>query len=91
MADTNIVVEVAFAKPEEQVLTRVTLPKAATVEQAIATSGVLKQFPELEQTKLKVGIFGSSCSLQKKLEAGDRVEIYRPLCQHPMVARRSRI
>jgi putative ubiquitin-RnfH superfamily antitoxin RatB of RatAB toxin-antitoxin module len=37
-----------------------------------------------------VGIFGQICDLEKILNAGDRIEIYRPLQKDPMDARRQK-
>jgi putative ubiquitin-RnfH superfamily antitoxin RatB of RatAB toxin-antitoxin module len=90
MADKAIEVEVAFAKSHAQVLVRVTVLTGESVAQAIKKSAILEQFPEIELTRLKVGIFGKLCALSKKVEPGDRIEIYRPLRQSPMEARRNR-
>ena len=83
-------VEVAFATPEKQALIVVTVSSNETVQQVINQSDILNQFPEIDLLKMKVGVFGKLCSLDKKVEAGDRIEIYRPLLQNPMDARRSR-
>ncbi|MEE2730240.1 MAG: RnfH family protein [Pseudomonadota bacterium] len=50
-----------------------------TVADAIAQSGVLQQFPEIDLKKNKVGIFGKFAKLNNPLQDGDRVEIYRPI------------
>ncbi len=91
MADELISVEVAYATSERQVIVAVDLPLDGTLEQAIQVSGILQQFPEIDLSKQKTGIFGSVCKLEKVLAEGDRVEIYRPLLQDPMVARRNRM
>jgi len=90
MTDTIIDVEVAYATPEQQVLVELKVPEGATVEQAIHTSGLLKQFPEIAWVDIKVGIFGSVCRLDQSVRQGDRVEIYRPLIHDPKEARRQR-
>jgi len=90
MADDLIRVEVAYARPEQQVVIEVELPIEGTVEQAILASGILQQFPEIDLNRQKVGIFSQVCKLDKTLQNGDRVEIYRPLTQSPMQARRER-
>nr|WP_197492526.1 RnfH family protein [Methylomonas methanica] len=84
-------VEVAYAESDRQVLIRVSLVANATVEQAIKASGILREFSEIDLSQLKVGIFGQICNLDKNLSAEDRVEIYRPLKQNPMEARRRRL
>jgi putative ubiquitin-RnfH superfamily antitoxin RatB of RatAB toxin-antitoxin module len=62
----------------------------ATVLEAIRASGLLEQFPELDVSSLTVGIWGRPCLLDAGLNAGDRVEIYRPLAMDPKEARRLR-
>jgi len=91
MAAESIRVEVAYAKPERQSVIAVELPAHSCVEQAIAISGILEIFPEIDLTQQKVGIFSTVCPLSHPLQTGDRVEIYRPLAQDPMTARRKRI
>ncbi len=91
MANDPIRTEVAYAKPERQAVLVVDLPIGSTVEQAIHASGLLQQFPEIDLTQQKVGIFGQVCKLDHPLQDGDRVEIYRPLTQDPMTARRNRL
>ncbi|MGR9115970.1 MAG: RnfH family protein [Gammaproteobacteria bacterium] len=90
MTEKLIRVEVAYAKPEEQVIINVTLPEGATVEQAIVNSGVLTRYPEIDLHNSKVGIFSSACKLDRVLKESDRVEIYRPLLNDPKEARRKR-
>jgi putative ubiquitin-RnfH superfamily antitoxin RatB of RatAB toxin-antitoxin module len=91
MAVDGITIEVAFATPERQAVIAVTMPVDSTVIQAIETSGILQQFPEIDLTSGKIGIFGQVCQASKTLTDGDRVEIYRPLQQDPMAARRGRL
>ncbi len=83
-------VEVAYAKPDEQVLLPVKLEIGSTVTQAIVASGILKRFPEIDLRKNKVGVFSRACNLSRELKTGDRVEIYRVLINKPMEARRIR-
>ena len=90
MSESVIDLEVAFAKADEQLIIPVNLEQGASVQQAIDKSGMLNQFPEIDLTTLNVGIFGKVCKLEKIVERGDRVEIYRPLTQNPMDARRNR-
>ena len=90
MVESVVYVEVAFATSDKQLIIPVKLEQGASVQQAIDESGMLNQFPEIDLTKLKVGIFGKACDFKKTVEQGDRVEIYRPLTQNPMEARRNR-
>lgn len=86
----SIGVEVAYARPDKQVIIVVTVPSGALLEEAIACSGVLQQFPEIDLGRNKVGIFGKLSHLHAPLRAGDRVEIYRPLMADPKESRRRR-
>lgn len=81
-------IEVAYAKPEQQVIVVLDLPENSTVEAAINASGLLARFPEIELSA--VGIFGKASELHQLLKTGDRVEIYRPLHNDPKEARRQR-
>lgn len=90
-AATDLIqVEVAYARPERQVILPVTLAPGSTIEQAIEQSGVLGEFPEIDLSQNKVGIFGKLSKKTAELKAGDRVEIYRPLLADPKEVRRRR-
>lgn len=90
MAEKFIRVEVAYAKPEQQVILNASVPEGATVEEAIIKSGVLTRFPEIDLSRAKVGIFSSACKLDRVLKEFDRVEIYRPLLHDPKESRRNK-
>ena len=90
MAAELIEIEVAYATANQQTVLRLQIANNSTVEQAIIESGILQQWPEIDLQKNKVGIFGQLCELDKILNAGDRVEIYRPLQKDPMDARRQK-
>jgi hypothetical protein len=90
VADAVLEVEVAYARPDEQVILPVCVPAGTTVEQAIRQSGLLVRFPEIDLASCKAGVFGKVCRLEAALEAGDRVEVYRPLIADPKEARKQR-
>ena len=83
-------VEVAYARPDLQVIIAVQAPPGATLRQAIDLSGVLRRFPEIDLTLNKVGVFGRLAKLDTPLRAGDRVEIYRALIADPKEVRKQR-
>jgi len=83
-------VEVAYALPEKQVLLSVQVKEGATVQQAIEASGLLTQFPDIDLSKNKVGIFGKLAKLAATLREKDRVEVYRPLIADPKQVRKQR-
>lgn len=74
-------VGIAYAKHSAQFWIRIEVPDGATVQQAIDHSDVLQQFPEIDLSVNKVGIFGRISKLSTVLKNGERVEIYRPI--HP--------
>ena len=60
------------------------------IREAIETSGLLAEFPEIRLGENTVGRFGELADLDDRLQAGDRVEIYRPLRADPRETRRRR-
>ncbi|GHD60710.1 RnfH family protein [Jeongeupia chitinilytica] len=87
----QISIEVVFATPGRQKLVTVRVSAGATVGQAIAQSGLLDEFAEIDLTRNKVGIFGKAVKLDAVLRERDRVEIYRPLIADPKEVRRKRV
>jgi uncharacterized protein len=85
-----IEVEVAYAKPEAQVILTITVTEGTTLEQAVNLSKVMDHFPDINNYELKLGIFGVVCKPNQTLKHGDRVEIYRALSRDPKEARRNR-
>ena len=86
----EILVEVAYALPEEQVIISIKVPSKFDVKQAIEKSGIQKKFPSIDLSKNKVGIFGKKTTLDHPLNDRDRIEIYRPLILDPKEMRRKR-
>ena len=90
MADETMRVEVAYARPDEQVILEVDGAVGMTVQQAVEASGILQHYPEIEIGKSKMGVFGKLAKLDAPLHPGDRVEIYRPLIADPKEQRKKR-
>jgi len=88
--DNKIEVEVAFARPDTQVIIPLDVSPDATVEEVIKASGIMDKFPEIDLGTNKVGIFGKLTKLDKTLRQGDRIEIYRKLIADPKEVRRRR-
>lgn len=86
----TIMVEVAYALPEQQSLLSLTVSVGTTAEQAIELSGLLRQHPDIDLQTSKIGIFSKPCELDTVLRAKDRVEIYRPLIADPKAVRKQR-
>ncbi len=74
---------VAYAEPGQQIWLNIEVPDESTVAAAIERSGILKQFPHIDLSTQKVGIFGRLVKADAPLKAGDRVEIYRPITADP--------
>lgn len=90
MSEAMITVEVVHASLDRQLLRAVDVPQGATVQQALQASGFASEFPELDLVHSPVGIFGKVVSPERRLEHGDRIEIYRPLLADPKEVRRLR-
>ena len=91
MADVDMItVEVAYARPDVQVIIPIEVPKDATLEQVLTLSRIQERFPEIDPATAKVGIFGKLSKLSTALRAGDRVEIYLPLIADTKTMRRQR-
>lgn len=88
--EETIPVEVAYARPDRQLIVQVDVPANVTVEEAIRASGILNEFPEIDLSRNRVGIFSRITRLDAHLRPRDRIEIYRPLSADPKSARRRR-
>jgi len=86
----SIQVEVAYARPDEQLIVTVEVPPGATLEEAIRLAKIQERFPEIQLETAKVGVFGKLSKLSASVRAGDRVEIYRPLLADPKAVRKKR-
>ena len=81
-------VSVVYATPKRQALVAVELADGSTVQQALDKSGILKQFPEIDLTNQKVGIYTKVTALDAIVEDGARIEIYRPITADPKTVKR---
>jgi putative ubiquitin-RnfH superfamily antitoxin RatB of RatAB toxin-antitoxin module len=91
MADERTVaVELVYCSSTRQHVTRLTLIAGSTVRDAIRSSALAAQCPEIETDAVRVGIYGRLVAFETVLQDGDRVEIYRPLIADPKQARRRR-
>lgn len=92
MVEPLIEVEVVYAAVDRQVLLTVAVPAGTTVRTALHKSGIDTQFPELDLAVCPVGIFAKQIldPDSRVVQAGDRIEIYRPLLADPKEVRRLR-
>ncbi len=86
----KLMVEVAYAKPDVQVIIPLQVKPGTQLIEAIRLSGILEQFPEIDLDNSKVGIFSKISSPDTVLREKDRVEIYRSLIADPKESRRKR-
>ena len=83
-------VAVCYALPDACFLVQLDVAAGTTIAEAIAASGVLVRFPEIDLARNKLGLFGKLKPADTVLRDGDRIEIYRPLQADPMESRRRR-
>lgn len=93
MANAEMIrVEVVYALPDRQRLLTLEVPSGTTMIEAVQRSGLLAEFPDIDPATAPMGIFGK-CEAEpalRVLQAGDRVELYRPLLVDPKEARKAR-
>ena len=87
----KILVEVAYATPEQQTILVIQVKENTTIENVIIRSGILQIFPEIDLTKQKVGVFSKQRAVTELVQENDRIEIYRPLLMEPKEARKKRV
>ena len=85
-----IPIEVAYASANQSWLIPFEVEEGTTVQQAIASSGILEQCLDINLQTNKVGLFSKIIELDVLVREGDRIEIYRPLILDPKEARRLR-
>ncbi|WP_421548063.1 RnfH family protein [Pseudomonas sp. QD4] len=92
MLESTIEIEVVYAAVDRQVLLKVSLPAGSTLRAGLMASGIATQFPVLDVQSCPVGIFGKVIADPDRhvLQAGERIEIYRPLLADPKEVRRLR-
>lgn len=87
-----IVVEVAYAKPDKQMILTLEVPLGTAMFEAAERSNIVSHFPEIDLEAVNMGIFGKLEKHPKKrvLKPKERVEIYRPLLVDPKEVRKRR-
>jgi len=92
MADRPIEIEVVYAAVDDQALISLQVPVGTTVAQAIEMSGIAVRFPRVNFSQCPVGIFAKlvDSPAEYMMQAGDRIELYRPLLADPKEVRRLR-
>ena len=85
-------IEVVYAGVDRQVLLAVAVAPGTSLRAAVRASGIAAQFPGVALAECPLGIFGKVVADPeiRAVQAGDRIEIYRPLLADPKEVRRLR-
>lgn len=93
----TITVEVAYGNPQKQLIISLQVPLGTTAIEAVLLSKITEEFAAIDPVKDPMGIFSKPLDGKTRpepqdyvLEAGDRIEIYRPLLIDPKQARLAR-
>lgn len=90
MAESLQITVVCSPAPRQVLELVVTLPAGACLMDAVRACSTEPPFKGLDIAGFEVGVWGRIVPLTQKLQAFDRVELYRPLTVDPKVARRER-
>jgi uncharacterized protein len=84
-------VQVAYARPDVQLVEALSVPVGTRARAALRLSGLATRFPEIDLERCALGIHGRAINGERELQAGDRLEVYRPLHKDPRAARREAV
>ena len=92
MSEDLILVEVAYALPNDQRIIALKVPVGSTLFDVAVKSNIAEYFLVLYLETDTIGIFAKIEKSPKTriIQAGERVEIYRPLINDPKEARKVR-
>jgi putative ubiquitin-RnfH superfamily antitoxin RatB of RatAB toxin-antitoxin module len=88
--DSMVYIEVALATKKKQSVVGLNVPAMTTLSEAVKLSAIEAEFPDVDFSTCKIGVFGRIESADRLVEEGDRVEIFRPLEVSPMQSRLNR-
>lgn len=83
-------IEIAYATPHRQKIIECEIEQGISLRDAVKSSDILQQFPEIDVETCDLGVFGKAVAANYELVDGDRIEIYRPLIADPKEIRRQR-
>lgn len=84
----DIPVSVVCAEPGRQTLRHLQVEPGCTAREAVDRSGVMTEHPGVSLAECRLGIHGREVPEHIMLQAGDRVEVLRPLPMDPRERRR---
>ncbi len=88
--DDKILIEVAYATPEKQIILECRIEPGTAARDVVGLSAIDQHFPEIDPENCDMGVFGKAIAANYELQDGDRIEIYRPLIADPKEIRRQR-
>jgi len=83
-------IEVVYGTPTRQEIISCQVGPNTTIEQAILSSGIIEEFPEIDLAVNNVGIWNRAAKLTDMVKDLDRIEVYRPLLADPKEVRKRR-
>ena len=86
----EIRVEIVYAEPQRAVIKTLSLPRGASLADALLLAAQEPNFNSIDFANAALGIHGQPARRDQLLSDGDRIEIYRPLKEDPKAARRQR-
>ncbi len=82
--------EVACGVREYQHVVSVSVPVGTSAAQAVVLSGIAVYFPQCDWRAPPLAVYGELIDAHTPVQAGDRIEVLRPLLIDPMTRRRER-
>lgn len=86
----KIIIEAVYATPQKQYLWQGEIIAGIGAREALLQSSLPDLFPEVDFHQVPIGIFGKQVADDCMVQAGDRIEAYRPLLIDPKENRRRR-
>ncbi len=81
--------EVLYALPDEQDGVVMPFEAGVTAMQYVERSGLLRKYPQIQESPLLLGVYGKAVPHEHIPRAGDRIEICRPLIRDPREMRQA--
>ena len=90
MSNQQVSIEVVYGTATEQKIVSMVVEPGTQAQTAVQQSHINEFFAQCDLSAVKLGLFGKVIPAEYILQAGDRVEIYRPLLADPKVSRQLR-
>ncbi|MDO6683705.1 MULTISPECIES: RnfH family protein [unclassified Oceanobacter] len=75
-------ISVVYAIGNNQPWIELDVEEPCLLADAVAQSGLLEHYPDINLEQQRVGIFGKLAKPDTPLKNGDRVEVYRPIIRN---------